>query len=184
MSFPSLTNSLFAVDPPQSSTSAAAQQEGNVIAQQDVIYGRVKGAALLADIAYPMGDGPVPAIISVHGGRWVGGHRGDKSAIVPKEWAGFGFFAMTIDYRLKDCTPAPACYQDMLCAIRWLHAHAAEYHVDTKRIFLIGQSAGGHLVSLAGTLGEGPYPKSGGWEDASSDFAPSSASRPLMNCQR
>jgi dipeptidyl aminopeptidase/acylaminoacyl peptidase len=34
---------------------------------------------------------------------------------------------------------------------------------------LIGQSAGGHMVSLAGTLGDGPYPKVGGWETARSD---------------
>lgn len=148
----------------------AAAQEDQIVNQKDVIYGRVFGAALVADVAYPKGDGPFPAIISVHGGRWIGGHRADKSAIVPGQWAGFGFFAMSIDYRLKDCTPAPACYQDLQCALRWVHAHAAEYHLDVDRIFLIGQSAGGHLVSLAGTLGEGPFAKTGGWEDQSADF--------------
>ncbi len=63
-------------------SGAVASQEP--LSQQDVIYGRVKGAALLADIAYPQGTGPFPAILSVHGGRWVGGHRADKSAIQPK----------------------------------------------------------------------------------------------------
>jgi acetyl esterase/lipase len=58
----------------------------------------------------------------------------------------------------------------VLCALRWLHAHAAKYPIDTNRIFLIGQSAGGHLVSLAGTLGDGPFPRSGGWEDQPHDF--------------
>ena len=77
---------------------------------------------------------------------------------------------MTIDYRLVGSTPAPAPYQDFLCAIRWLHAHAREYHVDPQRIYLIGQSAGGHMVSLAATLGAGQYPKTGGWDDAPMDF--------------
>src|SRR5262249_26772590 len=54
---------------------------------------------------------------------------------------------------------------DVLCAIRWLHAHADKYPIDPKRIFLIGQSAGGHLVSLAATLGDGPFNRTGGWED-------------------
>jgi len=45
----------------------------------------------------------------VHGGRWVGGHRRDASSINVKQWAGLGFFAMSIDYRLAGCTPAPAC---------------------------------------------------------------------------
>src|SRR4029078_9286966 len=86
------------------------------------------------------------------------------------QWAGFGFFAMSIDYRLKNCTPAPACYQDLQCAIRYVDAHAKEFHIDPKRIFLIGQSAGGHLVSLAATVGDGTYPRTGGWEEASKDI--------------
>src|SRR5687768_17967180 len=77
---------------------------------------------------------------------------------------------MSIDYRLVGCTPPPACYQDVQCAIRWIHAHAEEYPIDPERIFLIGMSAGGHLVSLAATLGEGPFPKTGGWEKHSADI--------------
>jgi len=77
---------------------------------------------------------------------------------------------MSIDYRLTACTPAPACYQDLLCAVRWVHAHADEYKIDRERIFLIGQSAGGHLVSLAATLGDGAFPKTGGWDDQPGDF--------------
>jgi len=141
-----------------------------VVFVEDLVYGRVHGAGLLADIAYPDTKGPFPAIISVHGGRWVGGHKRDASAIKVQQWAGFGFFAMSIDYRLAGCTPAPACYQDLQCAIRYLHANADKHNVDTKRIFLIGQSAGGHMVSLAATLGDGPFTRTGGWEKASNDF--------------
>lgn len=141
-----------------------------IIQKEDVVYGRVHGAGLLADIAYPESKQPLPALISVHGGRWVGGHKRDTSTIKVEQWAGFGFFAMSIDYRLKTATPAPACYQDFQCAIRYVHAHAADYNIDVKRIFLIGQSAGGHMVSLAATLGDGPYPRTGGWEKASNDF--------------
>ena len=141
-----------------------------IVHRDDVVYGQVQGAGLLADIAWPESKAKLPAIISVHGGRWKGGHKRDNSTIKVDQWAGFGFFAMSIDYRLVGCTPAPACYQDFQCAIRYIHAHAEEYHIDTGRIFLIGQSAGGHLVSLAATLGDGPWPRTGGWEKASNDF--------------
>lgn len=141
----------------------------SIIQQHDVVYGRVHGAGLLADIAYTKSETPLPAIISVHGGRWRGGHRRDKSSIVVGQWAEFGFFAMSIDYRLVGCSPAPACYQDFQCAIRYVHAHAKEYNIDPNRIFLIGQSAGGHMVSLAATLGDGPFKRTGGWEDASNE---------------
>ena len=138
---------------------------------QTIIYGEVLGAGLLADIAIPSNAGPFPVILGVHGGRW---HYSNRSHLGPaidvQQWADLGFFAMSIEYRLVTCTPAPACYQDTLCAIRWVHAHADEYQLDRERIFLTGMSAGGHLVSLAATLGEGPFIKTGGWEDQPGDF--------------
>jgi acetyl esterase/lipase len=153
-------------------TIAIAQDKpaAKIVSREDVVYGRVHGAGLLADIAYPESNELLPAIISVHGGRWVGGNKKDSSTIKVDQWAGFGFFAMSIDYRLKNTTPAPACYQDFQCAIRYVHTHAKQYKIDTTRIFLIGQSAGGHMVSLAATLGDGIYPRTGGWEKASNDF--------------
>lgn len=141
------------------STAAAAQPASAVVAQKDVIYGRVEGAALLADLAVPGSTGLRPAIISVHGGRWRAGNRTDASSIKVDQWAEFGFVAMSIDYRLVGGSPAPAAYLDTLCAIRWIHAHADEYRIDPTRVYLIGQSAGGQLVSLAATLGDGPYRK-------------------------
>lgn len=147
----------------------ARQASAPIVTRTDVVFGRVEGSALLANLAYPDGPGPRPALLSVHGGRWRAGNRTDASSIRVQQWAEFGFFAMSIDYRLVGGSPAPAAYQDLRTAIRWMHAHAADYGVDPERIYLIGQSAGGHMVSLAATLGDGPYPKTGGWDQARSD---------------
>jgi acetyl esterase/lipase len=146
-----------------------AQPSAPVVTRTDVIYGRVEGSALLANLAYPDGPALKPAILSVHGGRWRAGNRADASSIKVAEWAAAGYVAMSIDYRLVGGSPAPAPYLDLLCAIRWLHAHAEEYRIDPERIYLIGQSAGGQMVSLAGTLGEGTFPRVGGWEKARTD---------------
>lgn len=150
----------------------ALAQPAKSVVKKDVVYGKVSGAGLLADVAYPEGKGPFPVILSVHGGRWVASHRNDpgEGAIDFEKWAGFGYFAMTIDYRLVACTAPPACYQDLQCAIRWVHANADKYPIDTERIFLIGMSAGAHLVSLAATLGDGPFARTGGWEKASNEI--------------
>lgn len=148
---------------------AVAQPSAPVVTKTDVIYGRVEGAALLANIAYPDGPSLKPAIISVHGGRWRAGNRADASSIKVTQWAEFGYFAMSIDYRLVGGSPAPAPYLDMLTAIRWLHAHADEYRIDPERVYLIGQSAGGQMVSLFATAGEAGFPRVGGWEKARSD---------------
>lgn len=155
---------------PSFTQSVVAAAEREIVVQEDLVYGRVHGAGLLADVAYPKSDKPTPAIISVHGGRWRGGHKRDSSTIVVRQWAEFGFFAMSIDYRLVGCSPVPACYQDLQCAIRFVHANAKKYNIDPERIFLMGQSAGGQMVSLAATLGDGPFPRTGGWEEASNKF--------------
>jgi alpha-L-fucosidase 2 len=80
--------------------------------------------------------------------------RGDKQTYIkplfePLSKAGFTWF--TINYRLAPAHRWPACADDVATAIRWVHEHAAEYHVDEGRIALIGESAGGHLVSWIGT---------------------------------
>ena len=140
-----------------------------ITVERDVVYGRPDGAAVLADIAYPVTAKGLPAIVYVHGGRWTSGERAGRMQLYVEEWAKAGFFAMTISYRLAGSSPAPAGYQDLLGAIRWLHTHAAKYNVDPDRIYLVGNSSGGHVVALAATIGDGPYPRVGGWKEARSD---------------
>lgn len=150
--------------------AATAQPSVKVMEKNDLIYGRADGAALLADIAYPEGKNQLPVILIVHGGRWRAGAKSDANYAKQAGWAQNGFFAMNIDYRLVNTTPAPGCYQDMYAALRWIHAHASEYGLDIDRIYLMGNSSGGHEVALAATLGEGPYAKTGGWDKDSADF--------------
>lgn len=147
----------------------AVRAQTEITIEEDVIYSRTLGSAVLADIAYPVDGQDLPVIMYVHGGRWRGGARVNDEGLQVAEWAERGFFAMTIDYRLVGASPAPAPYQDVQTAIRWVHAHADRYGIDEDRIYLIGNSSGGHLVALVATLGEGPYEKVGGWEDARSD---------------
>jgi dipeptidyl aminopeptidase/acylaminoacyl peptidase len=134
-------------------------QESAVAVEEDVIYCRIDGAALLADIGYPSA------------GRWRAGSKDDvQRGLDVREWARQGYFAMTIDYRLVTSTPAPAAQQDLMCAIRWLHAHADQYRVDPDRIYLSGWSSGGHQVALAATAGADLYPAAGDWQEARSDI--------------
>ena len=69
--------------------AASAQPSAPVVTKTDVIYGRVEGSALLANLAYPDGPALKPAILSVHGGRWRAGNRADASSIKVAQWADF-----------------------------------------------------------------------------------------------
>jgi acetyl esterase/lipase len=41
----------------------------------------------------------------------------------------------------------PAMLQDAARAVRWVRAHADDYKIDTKRVGIMGSSAGGHLAA-------------------------------------
>ena len=120
-----------------------------------VEYANVRGESLLLDACVPDGPGPFPAVILVHGGGWNSGDKEggrQRGLIAPMEdplLAG-GFAWFSINYRLAPKHSFPAPLEDVEEAIRWLKAHAAEYRVDPRRIALAGESAGGHLVALAG----------------------------------
>lgn len=121
------------------------------IEQKDVAYGHPGGKTLLLDLYVPEGSGPFPAAILVHGG---GFDQGSKSTNVrplfePLAAAGFAWFS--IDYRLAPEFHAPDAIADVDTAIRWVKENAKTYHVDIRKIVLIGESAGGYLVNYAGT---------------------------------
>ena len=95
------------------STVASAAETATIASKKDVIYGASWGSGLLADIAWPEGRTKLPVILMVHGGRWRAGSKNDANYAKQANWAAAGFFAMNIDYRLIDETPAPAGYQDI-----------------------------------------------------------------------
>jgi len=126
--------------------------------KQDIEFAKAGDVSLTLDAFTPEGDGPFPACILVHGGAWT---KGDKTTFIkplfdPLSKAGFTWF--TINYRLAPQYQWPACGDDVAAAIAWVRAHAEEYKVDPKRIALVGESAGGHLVSWAGLTDKGNPP--------------------------
>jgi acetyl esterase/lipase len=124
----------------------------DVEVHEDVVYGKVDGTELHVDIAYPKQTPakPMPAVLLIHGGGWAGGtHKG----YLPTYLAQNGYFLATVEYRLSGEAPWPAQIEDCKLAVRWLRANAAKYHVNPERIGVMGHSAGGHLVSCLGALG-------------------------------
>ncbi|MGA2229567.1 MAG: alpha/beta hydrolase [Tepidisphaeraceae bacterium] len=119
----------------------------------DIQYGYAGGESLKLDADTPDGAGPFPVAIIVHGGGWSGGDKGRDITPLFTPLTQGHFVWFSINYRLAPKYPWPACFEDVQTAIRWVKAHAATYKGDPKRIALIGESAGGHLVCLAATSG-------------------------------
>ncbi len=98
-------------------------------------------------------DGPLPLIIWIHGGGWQNGSK-DGCPPLRNGYTQRGYAVASINYRLSGHATFPAQIEDCKAAIRWLRAHAQEYHLDPQRVGVWGSSAGGHLVALVGTSGD------------------------------
>ena len=119
----------------------------------NIEYGAAGGEKLMLDAHVPAGDGKFPVVLIVHGGGWMTGDR-EKDIVPVFAPVATNFTWFTINYRLAPTNRWPACYEDVQTAIRWVKQHAAEFKGDPERIALLGYSAGGYLVTLAGTRAE------------------------------
>jgi acetyl esterase/lipase len=94
---------------------------------------------------------PVPVVIHIHGGGWVGSMKeADVLALLP--YFELRLAVVNVEYRLARVSPAPAAVEDCRCALQWVIRHADEYRFDTSRIVVTGGSAGGHLALMTGML--------------------------------
>ena len=135
---------------------------------------------LLLDVYQPAGaNGPLPAIIYLHGGGFIKGSRKDESAVnLAQYFAARGFVCFAVSYRLRnDYGSVPQKYfdyveglnlpdlrrdqgltmyaaaRDAKAAIRWVRANADTYQVDTDRITAAGGSAGAIIAVALGIAG-------------------------------
>jgi acetyl esterase/lipase len=116
------------------------------------VYGTARDGTQLELDVWPTdlsSSGPLrPAMVLVHGGAWTHGNR----SMLP-DWDRWlneeGYEVFDVEYRM----PPPVRWLDEVgdvkSALGWVAAHAAEYHVDSSRISLMGGSAGANLAMLA-----------------------------------
>jgi len=121
----------------------------------DLTYEIVDGQQEALDLYLPAHVSNPPLIVTIHGGGWTGGDKGDllTDDLV---WVGQGYAAASLNYRLvtKGTNVFPAAVQDVRCAVQWLKSHAGVYRYNPNRIGAIGFSAGGHLVGMLGTASQ------------------------------
>jgi acetyl esterase/lipase len=115
---------------------------------EDVEYQRQGGRALLARLYRPVGAGPYPAVIQVHGGAWVHKDRFDNDFIA-RALAESGILVASIDFRMPPEAPYPTSLADINLATRWLKARARLYGSRPDWVGSMGTSSGGHQVLLA-----------------------------------
>jgi acetyl esterase len=111
----------------------------------------VPGASgpLLARVYIPRGTAAAaPALAFFHGGGWVIGSILTHDGICRALARDARVVVVSIDYRLAPDHPFPAGREDAITATRWILANAGSLGVDSSRVAVGGDSAGGNLAAL------------------------------------
>ena len=95
----------------------------------------------------PIGTGPFPLVVDVHGGAWC---NQDLKDCEPRDLllVRAGFAVAALNFRHAG-SGYPTSLVDINYAIRWLKAHAGKLGLRADAVGLSGQSSGGHLAMLA-----------------------------------
>jgi acetyl esterase/lipase len=110
---------------------------------------------LLLDLTLPVGKGPFPLVVFIHGGAWLSGSPQVSNPTYRKldyinQMLNAGFAVSRIAYRLSSEGPFPMQLHDCKSAIRFLRNRASSFNIDPQRIAVMGDSAGGHLACMVG----------------------------------
>ncbi len=111
------------------------------------------GERLKADLYRPRSTAPDaarrPLLVYVHGGGWVLGFRRWQGRLLIRRLVRSGWVAVSIQYRLSPWATWPDHIIDVKRALAWARRMATSWNADPTRIALSGNSAGGHLATLA-----------------------------------
>ncbi|MBM9463142.1 alpha/beta hydrolase [Aeromicrobium sp. YIM 150415] len=113
---------------------------------ETLTVGSADGEALRADLYRPSGDEDAPVVLYIHGGGFDGGARNPNA--LNRYLADRGYAVLDVDYRLArpDRPTWDLATADIGCALSWLGREGPAFGLDTDRVALLGESAGGNLA--------------------------------------
>jgi acetyl esterase/lipase len=89
----------------------------------------------------------LPGILHIHGGGYVMGSAETMAPFRKPLVQALGCALVSVEYRLAPETPAPGAVEDCYAALAWLNANPGEFGVDTAKLGVMGESAGGGLAA-------------------------------------
>lgn len=146
--------------------------QGRIDAISGVVYSQVfeRGRSvrgLKMTLFVPRTKEKKPAVLYFPGGGFTSADH-EKFLEMRYALACAGYVVAACEYRAVP-NKFPALLEDAKAAVRWMRAHASEFGVDADRIGLLGDSAGGYVVQMAGaTNGEKNWDV-GDFKEVSSD---------------
>jgi acetyl esterase/lipase len=129
---------------PLLATLASAQTRA-----QDVVYLKTGGMAFTMDVVKPTNPNKAAVVFVVSGG-WFSDHSMLKSYApeIEKVFADAGFTVFEVVHGAQPRFKVAEIVEQVQAAVRFVHAHAADYGIDTNRVGVTGISSGGHLALM------------------------------------
>ena len=94
----------------------------------------------------------LPALLHIHGGGYVIGDAEMMGPMLRELAAELGCAVFSVDYRLAPETVFPGGIEDCYTALKWLTENAETLRIDSTRIGVMGESAGGGLAAALALL--------------------------------
>jgi len=119
----------------------------NVRHHWDIFYTETKDSLQSLDVYWNSKSKDAKVLMFVHGGGWLSGdkkqYREMASRLAKNELT-----VVLINYRLSPKVKFPSHIEDVASAIHWAESSIGTYNGNKENIYLMGHSAGGHLISL------------------------------------
>lgn len=97
-------------------------------------------------VYWPKGEGPFPVVLYIHGGGWVIADL-DTYDASPRALANLASaVVVSTHYRQGPEHRFPAAHDDTFAAYQWALANGKAINGDTRRIAVVGESAGGNMA--------------------------------------
>jgi acetyl esterase len=92
-------------------------------------------------------DAKLPVLVYAHGGGFVFGNLDSHDVLCAQLALDAGIAVFAVDYRLAPETRFPGAFDDMVAALKWVAANGTSVGIDTARLAVGGDSAGGNLAA-------------------------------------
>lgn len=140
-------------NPSQNPHGRTKQNMKGLTVQKDIVFDERYPDQKLDTYVKPREDGkPYPVIMEIHGGGFSAGDKKYRRCLSAFFAQNTGAFVVNVNYGLGGEIVCPVPAQHLVAAFNWIIANAEKYNLDTNKILVTGDSAGGYYSALLSAI--------------------------------
>lgn len=135
---------------------------GPALAEVSDRWVAARGRRIFCRLYRPRTDRTLPVLVYFHGGGWVWSSVDTHDRVAREYAAGADIAVVSVDYALSPEAKFPQALQECAAVVRFLSSERCDWGLDTNRVLLAGDSAGGNLALATALLlrdSNGPAPR-------------------------